>query len=223
MKHCKMCNVDVETVKDYCPLCFNDLQGESVNSSIYMCNTKKETTNKKNYLATRILVFLTMAIIIICSTINFLTYTGVLWVLPIISGLIYLWIFIKHTIISNRNAFEKVFLHLIGLTLLMISTHIVSGGGDWLINYVLPSIAILTNIILCFISMINKKLKNFILGFVVIYVLLLLFSVILLVFKFDTFKILNQINITLTILAIIGTLLLGYKTIKSELSKKLHL
>ena len=223
MKHCKICKVDVQTDKHYCPLCFNEMTGNSKDKSLFLTNTSKETTNKKNYLATQILLFISLSVSIICGFINFLTYNGVLWSLVVGAGILYLWILIKHTIMSNRNAFERVFFQLFGIILIMVCTNIVSGKGDWLLNYVLPSLSIVTAIVLGFIMLCAKRRKNFLVSFLIIYVLLFIFSIVLLACKFDTFKLLNQINLMVTGLAILGEILLGYKTIKNELSKKLHL
>ena len=50
MKHCKYCNIDVDTSNDFCPLCFNHL--EEVNSSyeqFYTPRLKNETADRKKH------------------------------------------------------------------------------------------------------------------------------------------------------------------------------
>ncbi len=224
MKHCKLCDVDVKTNKNYCPLCFNALEGgnESV-ETLYLPNTKKETHLKKHYLVNQILLFLTIIANCICVFINIVTSKNVLWSLIVLASSLYLWVLIRHTIMSNRSAFEKAFFQIVGLILILVSSHIVSGGGDWLINYVIPSITIFATIVLSMIIMCNKKRKNFLTGFLILFALMLLMSVIFIVFKFDTFKILNEINILVTALAILGIIIFGHKTLKNEFSKKLHI
>ena len=223
MKHCKICNVDVKTDKNYCPLCFNQMQGKSTEKPLYLCNTDKRSQLKKHYLANKILLFISLVAVCICGFINFITYSGVAWSLVVLTGLVYLWILIRHAIMSNRSAFEKVFFQFVGVLAITISSYFISSGGDWLLNYVVPSIAITTSVILVMITLCNKRRKNFLMGFLVIYFLLLTLSIVLLACKFDTFKVLNEINLLVTSLAILGTLFFGFKTIKNELSKKLHL
>ncbi len=223
MKHCKLCDVDVKTDKSYCPLCFNQLEGEIAENTLYLTNTQKRTQNQKTYFTNKILLFLSLVVSIVCGFINFLTYNGVLWSLVVLAGVAYIWIFVAHTIMSNRGAFEKVFFQLAGLLAILISTHNIAGGGDWLINYVVPSLAIITTVTLVMISLINKRRKSFISGFLVLYFLMMITSIVLIACDFDTFKILNEINLLVTALAILGTTIFGFKTIKNEISKKLHL
>lgn len=222
MKHCKFCDVNVRTDKEYCPLCFNDISGEHDDNLLYLVNNK-EMIYKKKYLASKILLFITFSVLMICGFINFMTYNGILWSVIVATSALYLWILVGHTIISSRNAFEKVFFQLFGIIGIVVSTNLVSGGGDWLANYVLPSISLLVVIVLGFILICNKKRKNLLVGFLVIYVLLIIMSIILLACKLDNFKLLNEINLITTGLSVLAILFFGFRTIKTELSRKLHL
>ena len=135
----------------------------------------------------------------------------------------YLWILISHTILSKSSAFEKIIYQIIGVASILISTEVVAGESPVLINYIVPSLSTVAVVVLAMINMISRKRKSFTLSFFIIYILLSLIPIITLAFKLLEYKLLMQINLLLLIITITGTLILGYKTIKSEISKKFHL
>lgn len=226
MRRCDLCNVEVDTSRKYCPLCFNDLEKDDnpeKHTSEFLPRTKNENFEKHSYFLTRLFLFLSLAIIGVCIFINVLT-KGVPWCLLVSLCIVYIWILIEHTILSKRGVFEKILFHVCSIVSILIASNIIAGGGEWLINFVIPSIALATTTILVLISLIGKRHRSqFLLSFFIIYILFLILSIVLLAAHFDTFKILNLINIMYNTLAILGTLLLGFRIIKNESGKKLHI
>lgn len=223
MKHCNICNVDVENGK-YCPLCYNQLDGEQNNSvSYYKHREKNETYEKKTYFLLRLFLFLSFVAVGTCVFVNVLT-RGSVWSLMVGLAVLYVWVLVRHTIMSKRSVFEKILFQVLNIVAILVTSQHLAGGGKWLLNFVLPSVAIVTTSILVLTSLIGKNHRSqFLLSFVAIYVLSLIMSIVLLACKFDTFKILNQINMFYNAVAIVGTLLLGYRIIKNESRKKLHI
>ena len=225
MKYCKRCKIKTSDEQTSCPLCYNEL--ESINeerlTSFYPKRKQDEKLKHSEYFLVKLFTVISFCIVAIAGFINFLTYTGSVWSLLIAACVIYLWILIAHTIISKSSVFEKVMYQIIGLTAVLTSTEVISGGGDWLINFVVPSLSITLTIVLVMITFCSSKRKNYTLSFFLIYLLLILVPIITLAFKMLRFKLLMQINLLLLILVIVGTLILGFKTLKSEISKKFHL
>lgn len=225
MKHCHICKVDVEDGK-YCPLCYNQLENIAESKTIvpyYKHKDKNETFEKKSYFFARVLLFLSLASVGTCVFVNVLT-KGSAWSVLVALCVLYVWLLVGHTIISRRSVFEKILFQVLNIVGILISTNSLAGGGKWLINYVLPSVAIVTTSVLIMISLISRKHRGqFLLSFLAIYLLSMIMSIVFLACKYDTFKILNQINMFYSILTIVGTLLLGYRIIKNEGRKKLHL
>lgn len=224
MKHCKICNVDIEDGK-YCPLCYNQVENVDGSSSpsYYKHKEKNETYEKKSFFVLRLFLFLSLASVSICVFVNVLT-KGSPWCVLVSLSVLYVWVLVRHTIMSKRSVFEKILFQVLNIVAILISSNYLAGGGKWLIDYVLPSVAIVTTSVLVLTSLISKRHRSqFLLAFLVMYLLSMIMSIILLACKYDNFKILNQINMFYSALAIFGTLLLGYRIIKNESSKKLHL
>ena len=227
MKHCNLSNIDIDSDRKYCPLCFNEVDKtenkERSKTPEYLPRAKNEKIEKHSYFLTRIFLFLSIAIIGICIFINVLV-KGKPWCLIVGLSILYIWVLTMHTILSKRSAFEKILFQLCNIIAILVASNHLAGGGEWLINYVVPSIALATTSILVLVSLIGKRHRSqFLLSFFIIYILFLVLSIVLVAAKFDTFKILNEINIMYTSLAILGTVLFGFRIIKNEGGKKLHI
>lgn len=225
MKYCKRCKIKTNDEQTSCPLCYNELEklDDENFTSFYPKRKENEKHSQRTYFATRIFTFISLAIVIICAFINFLTYAGSVWSILVASCIVYLWILISHTILSKSSAFEKIIYQIIGVASILLSTEVVAGESPVLINYIVPSLSTVAVVVLAMINMISRKRKSFTLSFFIIYILLSLIPIITLAFKLLEYKLLMQINLLLLIITITGTLILGYKTIKSEISKKFHL
>lgn len=225
MKYCHICNCHVEEGK-YCPLCYNQLENIADSKQVvpfYKHKDKNETSDKKTYFLARLFLFLSLAGVGTCVFVNVLT-KGNAWSVLVSLCVLYIWVLVGHTILSRRSVFEKILFQVLNVVAILVTTNLLAGGGKWLINYVLPSVAIVTTSVLIMISLISCRHRSqLLLAFLAMYLLSMIMSIVLLACKYDTFKILNQINMFYSILAIVGTLMLGYRIIKSEGSRKLHL
>lgn len=227
MKHCNKCNIDTDSKQKYCPLCYNDLESTNTKNTspeFYLTRTTADKTFKTRYFLFKLFLFLTISIGAICAFINFLTYeqSGVLWSLIVFASLLYVWILVGHSILSDRSMFEKIFFQFVGILAILLSSNLIA-GGDWLIKYVLPSVAITVATVMIMITLITKKRTNYVSTFFVVYILLFVLSLVMVLAKFDTFKLLNQINLCLCGLAIFGTLVFGFKTLRADASRKFHI
>lgn len=226
MKYCEQCKLEVNTNKDYCPLCYNefdDNQEVSSENLIYKNKEKNEKTTKNKAFITKLFMYLTICTIVICSFINFLTNKSVFWSLVVACGIIYVWVLIKHTILSRRALFEKVLFQLLGIFLILFFSYKISGSGDWFWNYVIPSIAIMTTLVLLIVYFSIYKKSDHLISFFILFLLLIILSAVLLLAKIDTFKLLNEINLILNGLIILGILILAFKQLKNSFMKTFNL
>ena len=223
MKKCEKCNININTNKKQCPVCYNELDGEydSSNPQNFNLDRYSDNTPKKNFLLMQIFIYLTIVVMTTCLFINFLTNKEVLWSAIVIVGLLYVWILIRHTILSNRGNFEKILFQLAGIFALVLATNRIS-GGEWFWNFFAPSASIITITVLLFIILINKKRSDFVVSFFFMTLLLILMSIVLLVFSLDTFKLLNWINIIYSGFFILGIFIFGFRSLKRGLQKNWH-
>lgn len=223
MKTCKYCQVKVETEKDFCPLCFNKLDDDgSQVETFYSSRTNNVNTKKKSKFLFKLFIFISFCVIAVCFTINFLTTPKILWSVVVFSGVIYIWVLVAHTILSKQSVFRKVFLQILSILLLLFFTEKLS-QQNWLFDYVYPSISmavVLTTLMLLFIK---KNRNEYLIGFLFIYFILDLLSVLILLINKNCFLLLNFINILVCSISFLGVLFFGFNALKTEIKKKWHL
>lgn len=222
MKKCEKCNVSVATNKKQCPLCFNELEGEVDNkANLYSDATYSDNTPKKNMLLMKIFGFLTIVTLVICAFLNVVTGTEVLWSLLVGVGICYVWILVRHTIISRRGSFEKMFFQFVGLFAVVLVTNYLA-GGEWFWNIFVPSASLITTTVLLFLLLVNKKRNDFVVSSFVMTLILIVLSVVLVCLPVDSFKLLNWISIIYSSLFLLGILIFGGRSLKRGLQKNLH-
>lgn len=223
MKHCDRCNIDVNTNGIICPLCYGELSGDNGASvPLYDESSKKPKTGVKNHFVTRLFALFSIVAIAVCLFINIVT-KGKPWSFIVISSIIYLWVLIRHTILSLRNTFEKVFLQLLCLALILVSTSFMSVDKGWFLNYVLPSMLIMASISLLMVLFISGKRKLYLFSFLIIFLIMIVVGAVFWGTKFASFKLLYQILVMLNALIVLGIMLMDFKTVKQEFAKKFHL
>ncbi len=222
MKYCKNCKIKVDSDKDYCPLCFRELSGEgSSDTQLFAERKANEHSNERNDILTKIFVFMTICVVSICLITNLLIDPSVLWSLSVVSGALYVWILVSHTIISRRGIFEKVLFQVLSIMFILWTSSEISPTHDWLQQYVYPSVSLSVLTVMLMIILIKKD-KSWLLSFFTISILLGTASVVIL-FNYDSFKILNLINIVYAALLVIAYVIFGGKVIKQQFTKIFHL
>ena len=136
MKYCKNCKINVDADRNYCPLCFRELKTineESVGEYPFMERRKNEHVTQSTHLLLKIFLFLSVSIISVCTLVNLLINPETLWCLLVGFSLIYVWILVAHTILSRRGVFEKIFMQLVGVMLILWACEILSLNKEhWL-------------------------------------------------------------------------------------------
>jgi len=169
MKHCKNCNVDINTNTNYCPLCFNTIEptDSPEEPKLLDVNKEKPTIITKTHMVRKVFLLMSLGIMLITGAINYFV-GGTPWSLVILVSIVYLWIFVKHTIMSHRNMFEKVLFHIVGIIGVLLASQYVSGGGLWFVNYVLPSLLTVALIVMNMMLLISKKRRLWEVSFLIV-------------------------------------------------------
>ena len=225
MKYCKNCHVKVDANRNHCPLCFREIkQCDDVQTDDlpFMERTKNEHESKKQTFIIKLFSFISLCAIAICTLVNCLVDKSFLWCLVVISGIVYVWIIVGHTILSRRGVFEKIFVQLLGIMFVLWACERISANSEhWVANYVFPSVSMCTVATMLMIAFIRKD-KTWVLAFFLITAVLTVASVLFFVYL-DDFKTMGIINIAFCSLTLIGYLTFAYNVIKGEFLKKFHL
>ena len=166
--------------------------------------------------------FFTICAISCCVIINLLVTPDLPWFWIVVFGLLYVWVLVAHTILSNQSAFKKTFLQIVSILLLLYFAENIS-FSRWLIPYVFPSISLTAIFVLLMILFISKKRAEYVFGFSVIILLLAVLSALIIIFGLTEYMLLNMINLIISSMTLVGNFIFGLKAIKEDLFKKLHL
>ena len=230
MKYCADCKVKIDADKNHCPLCFREIKevnDERASEYPFAERKKDETFQKNNSFILKLFVFISICVASICFLFNYYLVqikenTTNWWCLVVVSGIVYVWVLISHTIISRRNVFEKVLAQLVAIMfLLWTCDFITTSNTNWLANYVFPSISICTVLSLLMITLIRKD-KSWLLSFVFITIILTIASVISFIYLEEE-HLLNIINLAISGITLLGYFTFGYQNIKQEFTRKFHL
>ena len=101
MKHCDKCNVDINSDLNYCPLCFNEITNNADEkcAKLYSVTKEKPTEIIKTHTTRKIFAIISLAVILACGIINYMTGTPC-WSALVALGVLYLWIFFAISKIS---------------------------------------------------------------------------------------------------------------------------
>ncbi|HBP43811.1 MAG TPA: hypothetical protein DD621_04000 [Clostridiales bacterium] len=222
MKRCEHCNVDVATTHDTCPLCFRELVDIGGRETPDLFKEKQpKPVIKHRVLLIKIFLFLSIIAAVACLTVNLMVKPIPMWSLVVIVSILYCWVLICHTILSERSIFEKLLLQIGVVVGLLFLCEWVAAGGKWMVDYVIPAISMSAILVLFILSQALKYHKG-VLSFFIMTIILVLLSGALLLFKATSFKLLNIIVLLEGALSLLGMILFSGGVLKTEFSKKFH-
>ena len=154
MKKCEHCGVEVNTENTNCPLCFlelNEIENSKKSTDIFKPRVAENNKKNKSVLY-KIFLFISIIAITVCVVTNLMTQIFPLWSLVVTIGIIYCWVLIYHTILSERSIFEKLFLQIGVIVGLLFTCEWISDGAKWMVDYVIPSISMAVILVLFILS-----------------------------------------------------------------------
>jgi hypothetical protein len=222
MKYCDKCKIEINTLEDYCPLCHQSLQGEATKK------TKEKypeyvSINRKIYPITKkILLFATITSIVILLMINLIDYSGQLWAIIPIGGIIFFWLLVSIGVFSKNNIAQKlVFLTSLLIGLLVLIDQMTLKAG-WSHNYLLPFLLLACNLAISVIILIKRMdYRDYILYLLTI-VFLSIVPIVLVIFKVITIKWPAIIAFGLALFILLFIIFFFPKSIKDEIKKRFH-
>lgn len=221
MKICKRCNVKIHEDTDICPLCrtvLTDIGGGTPRRTY----PDIEVNPHKYNIIKRMFLFISVLSGVTTAVTNYLTYNGVIWSAISIAAIIYFWIILSYSIKRNANIASKILVQVLGVSGLTVIMDIAVGYSGWSVNHVIPEIIILANISVLILVIVNRMYwHTYVLNQIVIAVFGLIPGVLYLCGLIQV--LLPTVFATATSFTVlVGTMIFGDKTIKSELKRRLH-
>ncbi|MDF2988421.1 MAG: hypothetical protein K0R50_3931 [Eubacterium sp.] len=222
MKKCKRCNVKVDEDTKICPLCrtvLTDMGGETVTRTYPSIKVDPHRYN----IIKRMLIFLSILSGVTTAVTNYITYNGVVWSAISMAAIIYFWILVSYSIKRNTNMASKILVQVLCVSILTAIMDYSIGYSGWSVNHVIPEIIILANISVLILVIINRMYwQTYVLNQIIIAVLGFIPGIL---YLFGLIKVpLPSIVASATSFTVLlGTMIFGDKSIKSELKRRFHI
>lgn len=222
MRRCNRCQIDILDDTITCPLCRSVLDS-SMESSDETLYPKTILKSSQYYLMNKIVLFLSILIISTSIIVNTFVYKGEFWSIVTIAAVVYSWTIIRHAVVNGIDLASKIIVQAISGSILLVICDIFIGSIGWSVNYIIPQIAILSNIgifVLLIVSRMDWKryilhqMAMGLLGFIPIVLLLL---------KFVDRPLMTYIATGISFVIIIFTVIFGDKSLHSELLRRFHI
>ncbi|MFM9280255.1 DUF6320 domain-containing protein [Paenibacillus jiagnxiensis] len=125
------------------------------------------------------LAFIVLVVISLSILINTLGKSDVWWSLYLIPCVLYVWLFIRHTVISRSHLGAKVIVQLLGLSGLLLWINAVAGKNYWSTGYVIPFLVMAaTFLVTIMCSMRWREFTGYLLALILLgFIPLLLYAV----------------------------------------------
>ncbi len=226
MKWCEHCKVHIDTERKICPLCFNFLTVENNDEQFSNYPQRKLTIKKTNFWY-KLLVFIGIAAILASVIVNIATHKDgqTWWSLYVVVGVLYFFSLARGTLFARINASKKLLFQEVIVSFVLVAIDILSGNRGWALAIVVPAICVATNTAIISIVLANRK--NFGDSFIAVVLCIILGCVPFILQLFGLIKWdvlwapLSSCGYSGVIL--LGLLVFGWREIKEELKKRLHI
>ncbi len=225
MKKCPKCNVNVLNNRLTCPLCHMVLEEATVGDNNYQAYPHYNPPLEENHLTKKIIMFLGIISIIISIVVNYVTFNKdnpVYWSSIVVAAIILTLVILLVSILSHFSITLKILAPMVFTELLVLTIEI-NTKNYWSIYYLVPFliIAFLLTIFILHLSL-KARGKELVVDLLVSDIIAFILSIILLIRKINV----QWTYLTLLTFSIIIFLIIFFflgKTLKAELSKKMHI
>lgn len=165
--YCKHCKITVKNNINICPLCHEILTNDNEEFVETLPLRIKPTVNPSAVFS-RIFIFTALNIIILFSVINAIWIHQYLWTILVTLLLMYTYVLVKNTILSNKNVARKIFTQtlFISAICIIIQYWIIKTPYEWCFTYAIPLVSLLSAIMLGIFTFINiQDAREFLLYF----------------------------------------------------------
>lgn len=220
MSKCRQCNVNILDDTEICPLCRCVVERQEEAEQTYPDIWLSE---RRMVFYTNICLFVILALSAVLAGINYRFYTGRMWAPIPIAAMIYVYVILRYGILADAGHRAKiVVLTTVGI-LFLILVDVVTGFYRWSVNYVFPGGILLLDAATLIMMCINIRNWQ---SYIMLQMGMILFSVcpiFLWRIHIITHPLFSLVTAGVTVLIILGTLIIGDRRAKIELSRRFHI
>lgn len=219
MNSCHNCNVKINTNRNTCPLCNQEITNNLKNST-YPTIT---TSYKSHSILYRILLLVSLLGISLSLFINYIISYEISWSYFVILGIICFWITFITAIKHRQNISKLLFTEIIVLIIIAYVIDRLTNYHKWSITYVLPFLCISYTIIFILARIFRNKVNKELILYTYLNSLIGLIPLIFLIRKTISTRWPSIISVITSICAILFLFVFNRKTLTNEIEKYLHI
>lgn len=220
MSKCRICNVEILDVTEYCPLCHSVLEQTEELENMY-----PDSRVMMRWLTffSRIYLFCAIIAEAILFTLDLHTGSEIWW--SSITGFIlfYIYLIIRFAILGQSGYKSKVItLAVIGI-LTAIAIDILSGYRGWSVDYVLPAVILLVDAIIIWCMIYNHRNWQSYMMWQILMVLCSILPPILYRMELEHNEYMVFLPLAVSAALFLGTLIIGDRRARTELKRRFHI
>lgn len=159
----------------------------------------------------------------VLGTINYTTYSGSLWSIIAIGLMAYAVLTVRYSFMRHSNLAGKILLQTAAAGVLLVAADHSTGYNGWSVNYGIPGTILFTDLAVVFLILVNRMNWQ---SYFMYQISITVFSFIPLVLWLTgllTKPPLAFLTVVFTVLILIVTIVLGDRSVKTELKRRFHL
>jgi len=220
MNQCHHCGVWVKNAT--CPLCHSGVADSSSTEKNGYPTYPTVNEVKKGKMIVKVALFIAISLISIALVINLLTPYN-LWFIYFVSIVSYVFVTFYHTILSPSHTGGKILVQLVCLSGLLVFLTMLSGGGNWALNYMVPFFVDAATLLITVITLRKQMSWRSYVGYILSMILIGFLPVLLYTVGLVTVLWPSMITALYSFLTLVGMLVFSDTTFKSDLLRRFHL
>ena len=156
---CDDCKIKIPYLTDTCPLCEKKVSDTNELDNPLYPRRNASFKFPVKYSFSMFYGIIAFSIFIIMLVVNLITSKHLLWAFIVGAGLIYLFVLVRHTILTSYGSAGKIFMQGLIICILLWVIQWVTRSGTWAYDYVIPMVLVINTIVqwaLAFIRRIRR-------------------------------------------------------------------
>lgn len=160
---------------------------------------------------------------VLLGIINYKTYTGSMWSVIAIGLMAYAALTVKYSIMRSANLGSKILMQTIAAEVLLVLWDYGSGYKGWSVNYGIPSTILFADLAVVFLILVNRMNWQSYFMYQISITVFSFIPLLLWALGLMTRPVFSLFTVALTVLILVVTIVLGDRSVKTELKRRFHL
>lgn len=220
MKYCNCCQLNIRGNQAKCPLCKNKLP---ISEKDYEDILPEIPPSFESHLAVKIMIFLSIAIVVISYTLQYIFHSKTNWTIFVLFGLLNMWLSAILVIQKRHHIVKNIMWQVTVVSVLSVIWDLITGWRGWSLDFVIPISCVVAMLVMYLTA---KVMHLSVRDYIVYFLLDGLFGIIPIAFiLFGWVNVIypSIICVAISILFTSAIFIFHGENIKNELGKRMHL